>query len=77
MIADRRSADPLDRVTTMEDAVVLAAASAADLDELCGRLRTATTAVLARGPDYEPIPFGARSLAYTSQPCDARRCWTP
>ena len=47
-------------VTTMEDAVVLAATSTADLDELCGRLRTATTAVLARDPDYEPLPFGTR-----------------
>ena len=79
VIADWRSGPiHLGPVTTMEDAVVLAATSAADLDELCGRLRTATTAVLARDPGYEPIPFwGHVSLAYTNQPCDAASVLAP
>ena len=79
VIADWRSGPiRLGPVTTMEDAVVLAATSTADLDELCGRLRTATTAVLARDPDYEPLPFWAHvSLAYTNQPCDAASVLAP
>jgi 2'-5' RNA ligase len=79
VIADWRSGPiHLGPGTTMEDAIVLAATSAADLDELCGRLRTATTAVLARDPGYEPLPFwGHVSLAYTNQPCDAASVLAP
>jgi 2'-5' RNA ligase len=65
-------------ITTMEDAVVLRAVSAADLDELCDRLRTATTAVLDRDVDHAPLPFwGHVSLAYTNQACDAASVMAP
>jgi 2'-5' RNA ligase len=65
-------------VTTMEDAVVLAAVSPADLGELCGRLRSGTSAVLDRDPGYEPLPFwGHVSLAYTNRPCDAASVLAP
>lgn len=79
VLADWRSGPiTLGPATTMEDAVVLAAVSPADLDELCGRLRSATSAVLDRDPDYEPLPFwGHVSLAYTNQPCDAASVMAP
>ena len=79
VIADWRSGPiHLGPVTTMEDAVVLEATSAADLDELCGRLRTATSAVLDRGVGYEPMPFwGHVSLAYINQVCDAASVLAP
>ena len=79
VLADWRSGPiTLGPATAMEDAVVLAAVSPADLDELCGRLRTATSAVLDRDPGYEPQVFwGHVSLAYSNRACDAASVMAP
>ena len=52
---------------------MLGATSTADLDELCDRLRTATTAVLAPDPGYEPLPFWGHVSLALHQPAVRRR----
>jgi hypothetical protein len=59
---------------TLDEVGFVDAVGPEDVDRVVESVR----AVLARDPDYEPLPFWADvSLAYTNQPCDAASVLAP